>query len=113
MGEVQAVMSQVRGAECGGKVGREGWVVLEGVEVGVGVIVRVAGRPYLSGFRGRPRGERLTEWQWTGGMECCLGKVYEYNSRLLSACRERRDRYFSSIIHALSGISPSIRSIST
>lgn len=69
MGEVQAVMSQVRGAECGGKVGREGWVVLVGVGVGVGVIVRVAERAYLSGVCGRLRGERLTERQWTVGME--------------------------------------------
>lgn len=65
MGEVQAVMSQVRGAECGGKVGREGWVARVGVGVGVGVIVRVAERAYLSGVRERLRGQRLIEWQWT------------------------------------------------
>lgn len=119
MGEVQAVMSQVRGAECGGKVGREGWVARVGVGVGVGVIVRVAERAYLSGVRERLRGQRLIEWQWTRVTTtyAYLEKLRKmYSSRtLLSACRERRDRYFLSILptHALSGGSPSMRSVST
>ncbi len=77
MGEVQAVMSQVRGAEWWGKVG---WaaLVLVLVGLGVGVIVRGEEAAWLGdcGVGGRfEEGEKVGLWRRRFGRRICGGNA--------------------------------------
>ncbi len=100
MGEVQAVMSQVRGAEWWGKVG---WaaLVLVLVELGVGVIVRWGEAAWFGDYGvggwggGSEEGEKVGLWRRRFGEEDLWGRCQEGIGDCRAFARDRRGDFRS------------------